>query len=87
MANKWHCYLLKLKNTNYQNIKKKTVPLFLFPEGQKCIKIISTVFILMLQYFWNNIKMKLNILVTKYTDTFIFIFAHVINTRWSIMPL
>ena len=58
---------MKLKNIN-QNIKK-TTPTFLFPDDQIGIKINTSIFILWYIFLKTVCKMKLNILVTKYTDT------------------
>ena len=83
MTHKWQCYLVKLKNKNCQNIKrlskyKKTVPLFLFPEGKMhhnlsfCFNIYASV--LLKQYLTKHICYK----IYGYFD---FQLAHIITPK------
>ena len=76
----------EIQNKNCYYIKRLPHS-FLFPEGQihqdqsfyfhfLCYTFVETIF-----------EMKLNRLVTKYTDTLTFNFAHSINPKWCIMPL
>ena len=82
MANKRQCYMLKLKNRNCQN-KKRLSRSFYFLEDNtsKPIRLYS----FLIFYTTETIFIiKLNTLVTKYTDTLTFNFF-AINCKWSIM--
>ena len=79
------CYLLKLKNKNCPDIKKRLLRSFYFLK----VKFIKNNLLSFLCYSFveTYFRMKLGTLVTKYTDTFTFNFTDTINPKWSIMPL
>ena len=86
LTNKWKCYLLKLKITNFQNFK--WLPhFFIYSRYLNASKSICLFSFLYYSFIETICKMKLNTLFTKYMDTLTFNFARAINPKYNIMSV